>query len=180
VRSWAIAPTRTGVVQEALLAGWQRTGGPVSVGWLRSVVRSRAIDMRRRLGRRGPVVAVDPQTADTALAWPEAIAEHLEVQQALLQALQELAPHYRDALYLRYFEDLGSTEIASRLDVPVKTIKSQLSRGLERLHALLGDGRGDRKDGRTSLSLGLILLQPHWPFGAEQRTIKTRWVVTRL
>jgi RNA polymerase sigma-70 factor (ECF subfamily) len=44
----------------------------------------------------------------------------------LLEAVQSLAPHYRQAVVLRYFGELNYREIAETLDVPEKTVKSRL------------------------------------------------------
>ena len=45
----------------------------------------------------------------------------------------------RAALVLRYFEDLSEAETAEALECSVGTVKSQCSRGLDRLRVLLGE-----------------------------------------
>jgi len=52
---------------------------------------------------------------------------------SLLTALRALPMQQRAALVLRYYNDLSQEEIARVLDVPLGTVKSQLSRGLARL-----------------------------------------------
>ncbi|HWS45748.1 MAG TPA: sigma-70 family RNA polymerase sigma factor [Acidimicrobiia bacterium] len=58
---------------------------------------------------------------------------------ALLVALRRLPIQQRAVLVLRYYNDCAHDEIARILDVPVGTVKSQLSRGLARLRREYGD-----------------------------------------
>ena len=52
---------------------------------------------------------------------------------SMLVALRRLPVQQRAALVLRYYNDASHEEIARVLDIPVGTVKSQLSRGLARL-----------------------------------------------
>lgn len=56
---------------------------------------------------------------------------------ALIAALRKLPPKMRAVLVLRYFEDLSEPDIAGTLGCSVGTVKSQASRGLDRLRAQL-------------------------------------------
>jgi RNA polymerase sigma-70 factor (sigma-E family) len=58
---------------------------------------------------------------------------------SLLLALRELPIQQRAALVLRYYNDMSQEEIARILDVPIGTVKSQISRGLARLRKVCGD-----------------------------------------
>jgi RNA polymerase sigma-70 factor (ECF subfamily) len=66
----------------------------------------------------------------------DAILESDEAQQvsALLAALPD---HQREAVVLRYYQELSLAEIADVLGIPVGTVKSRLSLGLGRLRALM-------------------------------------------
>ncbi|MEO6509546.1 MAG: SigE family RNA polymerase sigma factor [Nocardioides sp.] len=55
----------------------------------------------------------------------------------LMDALGRLSVRDRAVLALRYLEDLSVREVAVALDVPEGTVKSQASRALTRLEALL-------------------------------------------
>ena len=48
-----------------------------------------------------------------------------------------LPDHQREALVLRYYQNLSLNEIAGALDVPVGTVKSRLSLGLRRLREMM-------------------------------------------
>jgi len=54
-------------------------------------------------------------------------------------ALMTLGPKPRAAVVLRYFEDLSEAETAELLGIPVGTVKSTVSRGLDRLREELHD-----------------------------------------
>ncbi|GLZ01542.1 SigE family RNA polymerase sigma factor [Actinoplanes sp. NBRC 103695] len=71
------------------------------------------------------------------------------VRDVVLEALRELPPRQRAAVVLRYLDDLPIAEVAAALDCSEGVIKSNTSRGLERLRAVLGPAvfstdRGDR------------------------------------
>lgn len=52
-------------------------------------------------------------------------------------ALQRLPTQQREALVLRYYNDLSLQEIADALHIPVGTVKSRLSLGLRRMKQML-------------------------------------------
>jgi RNA polymerase sigma-70 factor (sigma-E family) len=60
-------------------------------------------------------------------------------RERLRAALQSLRPEQRAAIVLRYFEDLSEAETAHALGVAVGTVKSMVSRGMERLRKELED-----------------------------------------
>jgi RNA polymerase sigma-70 factor (sigma-E family) len=55
------------------------------------------------------------------------------------RALRSLPPRQRAALVLRYFDDLTETQTAEAMGCAVGTVKSQVSAGLAKLRAQLGD-----------------------------------------
>jgi RNA polymerase sigma-70 factor (sigma-E family) len=58
---------------------------------------------------------------------------------ALLHALTQLTELQRTAIVLRFYEDMKETEVADAMGVPLGTVKSSVSRGLDRLRELLGE-----------------------------------------
>ena len=70
-------------------------------------------------------------TADAAL--------QSELHREVLAAVMRLAPDYRTAIYLFYFEDMSVSQIAEATRSRENTVKSRLSRAREKLKAELSD-----------------------------------------
>ncbi len=62
----------------------------------------------------------------------------------VLEALLSLPKHYRDIIYLHYYEGYPATEIAKILNKNVNTVYTLLSRGRESLKETLG-GEGNEE-----------------------------------
>jgi RNA polymerase sigma-70 factor (ECF subfamily) len=107
--------------------------------WLFTVARHIAIDQVRR--RRevsldseddgGPVVMA-PVSQELS---PFAQAARTEDAERLAGALQGLLPIYREALVLRFMEDLSLQEIAAVVNAPVPTVAARIYRGLATLRS---------------------------------------------
>lgn len=63
--------------------------------------------------------------------------EHMEISEAINDALRHLPAHYREAFILRRFQDLPYDEIAEILDCPVGTVKSRVARAEKALRPYL-------------------------------------------
>ncbi|MEM7263157.1 MAG: carboxypeptidase regulatory-like domain-containing protein, partial [Planctomycetota bacterium] len=61
-----------------------------------------------------------------------------------VEAVLALPEPYREMVVRRYFHGATPTEIAARLDLPVKTVKTRLHRALERLRRELDERYGSR------------------------------------
>jgi len=96
--------------------------------WLRRVTSNRCVDYVRKRQRR-PEVALE-ETAE--LRHSDAPSDPLLSRklQALVQSLPEKP---RLVMIMRYQEDLMPEEIATVLDMPVRTVKSHLHRSLAML-----------------------------------------------
>jgi len=70
-------------------------------------------------------------------AGADAAAEAHELVLAIGRAVEGLPERYRRVLLLRAKEQMTYPEIAAALDMPVKTVKTQARRGLERLQRTL-------------------------------------------
>jgi RNA polymerase sigma-70 factor (sigma-E family) len=73
------------------------------------------------------------QRPDPAAPAPDDIGE----RDRLRRALVSLRPEQRAAIVLRFYEDLSEADTAQILGIPVGTVKSTVSRGMERLRAEL-------------------------------------------
>jgi len=56
---------------------------------------------------------------------------------AVSRAFTRLPSHQREVILLRYYQELSLHEIGELLSIPVGTVKSRLSLGIQRLQALL-------------------------------------------
>ncbi|MEZ0066389.1 RNA polymerase sigma-70 factor (sigma-E family) [Streptacidiphilus sp. MAP12-20] len=86
----------------------------------------------RRARRREDPTGTVPERVDLTADSHDAYAAY-ERRDELWRAVLALPPRMRAALVLRYFEDLPEAEVARILDCSLGTVKSQTSRGLDRL-----------------------------------------------
>ncbi|MGW4896197.1 SigE family RNA polymerase sigma factor [Kitasatospora sp. NPDC004240] len=87
----------------------------------------------RRFRRRPPEQLV---TAVPDRAGPADGYARLDERAALLAALGTLPPRQRQAVVLRYWEDLSETQVAAAMGCSVGTVKSQAAKGLAKLRAV--------------------------------------------
>jgi RNA polymerase sigma factor (sigma-70 family) len=109
--------------------------------WLLRIVGNEARNRRRSAARRERLAlraAAENRPGD-AVPSPEAAVLARESQERLLAAVERLPGDHRAAIACRYFLDLGEAETAAVLGVRRGTVKSRLSRALERLRDELGE-----------------------------------------
>jgi RNA polymerase sigma-70 factor (ECF subfamily) len=124
-------------VQETLAAAWAHPPHAPTrwKAWLASVVRRRALRVRRQAQRSS--------SRESRVARPERVpatddvVAAFELQTRLANAVLELEPTQRRAILLRYYEGRPPRAIAQELEVPVATVKTWLYRGLQALRARL-------------------------------------------
>jgi len=107
---------------------WGRMRFEEPAAYARTVMVRLNIDRIRRLKRELPLLAGPDVPEDRATV--EVVGE---LDGWLVEALRTLSPRQRTALALRYVEDLDVRAIAQRMSCSEGTVKSQLSRGTERL-----------------------------------------------
>jgi RNA polymerase sigma-70 factor, ECF subfamily len=112
--------------------------------WLFTIARNLAIDhMRKRrifsLDSNDEDEGVRPLPASDAPS-PFALAARTEDAEALAHSLQALEPSYREALVLRFQEDLSLQEISAIVGAPVSTVSSRIYRGLAMLRSQFEGG----------------------------------------
>jgi RNA polymerase sigma-70 factor (ECF subfamily) len=98
--------------------------------WLSRVARNEALMVLRRRTRKSEPTGEEPPEMWGVL---RRISSLIANRDAVDRLLASLPPLYREVLVLREIEDLEYEEIATRLDVPVGTVRSRLARGREHL-----------------------------------------------
>jgi RNA polymerase sigma-70 factor (sigma-E family) len=103
------------------------------------MVRAHLSDQRLAWARRVSLVGSVPETGATR-------AEDVEARLVLLDALRRLPPRQRAVLALRYLDDQPVEVVAEILGCAPGTVKSQASRGLDTLRALLNDSTAGTRE----------------------------------
>ena len=107
--------------------------------WLFTVARHLAIDFLRR--RREVSLDVEDDGRPVVMApvsempSPFVLAARTEDAERLAAALQGLQAMYREALVLRFMEDMSLQEIAAVANAPVPTVAARIYRGLATLRS---------------------------------------------
>ncbi len=127
---WQIAEDAVSGALSRLYLRWDKVSSPEA--YARKAVIRAAMGEKRRPWRREHTVGE---------AFPDAPAPDLsgdvDERLRLRAALRQVAPRQRAALVLRYLEGLSIDETAEVLGCSAGTVKSQTSRGLETLRAVL-------------------------------------------
>lgn len=103
-------------------------------GWVLGIARKRAIDHLR--ARPQGVVPLDEMRELSGDDGRE-IADRFAWATDVRQALDLISPPQREVLLLAYFEELTQVEISRKLEIPLGTVKTRMSRGMQRLAGLL-------------------------------------------
>ena len=125
-------------VQDAFVKAYRALGrfreGSPFLPWLLRIVANETHNLRRSARRRATLelrMAVHPDTADPGS--PEVAAVAADTHATLLAAVNAMADRDRLVLTCRYFLDLSEAETAQVLGWPRGSVKSRLSRALEKL-----------------------------------------------
>jgi RNA polymerase sigma-70 factor (ECF subfamily) len=129
-------------VHDAMLQVWRNAARydpahGTARAWLVSLVRYRALDSIRRIGREVAGDAV-PERADSDLG----PLDHLlltEAGSALQHCLATLEPDRRRLVLMAFLDGLTHPEIAARIAQPLGTVKSSIRRALAALRSCLSN-----------------------------------------
>ena len=130
------------VLQEVYITVWNKAdrfdanrASPIT--WLVSIARNRAIDRLRARNVR-PTTTIEA-AADVADSQPDAVAllESKGEQARLNGCLDQLDPQHASAVRTAFFQGVTYEALATKLNVPLGTMKSWIRRSLLSLRACL-------------------------------------------
>lgn len=149
------------LVQETLVRAFDRfdtyraDGSPRA--WLHTIMRNLFYNAYRKKSREPRQISLDSFDAsnghaadalmDSSVPQQKAVTspERLVLSQlegsAILSAVQNLPSDYREVVVLADVQGMAYQEIADRLNIPVGTVRSRLSRGRERVRRSLASWR---------------------------------------
>ena len=131
------------VAQEAFLKAYRHLpgfrAGSSFRAWLLAIVANEARNRRRSFVRRSALVLRVRDEPVVASDDPAEAALRGARRQEVLDAVARLPDRDREVISLRYFAQLSEAEMAASLGCAPGTVKSRLSRALERLRAELGE-----------------------------------------
>lgn len=129
------------LVQDTLERALSRTArfeaGTDLRAWLFTIMHNVFANQTRKASGRGVHVSVDDHSlAENEFAVPAAETRALEMRD-LDYALQRLPAEQREVVLLVGLEDMSYADVALALDIPLGTVMSRLSRGREKLRAIM-------------------------------------------
>lgn len=154
------------LAQETLYAAWSSNRQPEADDewrpWLFGVARNILLRWRRDQAKHERRVASAPESAYHLLAAAadddlDALLTRKDIVDILDAALERLPKETRQALLLKYIDDLPQAEIAGRMGVHEKALEGRLHRGKRAVHRFLITERAD-----SAVSLGLVSEPDTW------------------
>lgn len=128
--NWHEAEDLTQTALTKLYLAWRKVRMETAEAYARTVLFRVFLDTRRSVRfRKEQLTAVPPERPTTGAEPEERIV--------MWEALGEIPPRQRAVLVLRFWHDLSVDETASMMRCAPGTVKSQSSRGLDSLRAVL-------------------------------------------
>lgn len=125
------------LVQDTMERGWLKLGSFLPDGdmraWLFSIMHNLRLDQLRKPS----LATVELDDEDASLPAQAASQNHGLELRDLQAALMQLPLEQREVLLLVVLEEMRYEEIALTLDIPLGTVMSRLSRGREKLRAIM-------------------------------------------
>ena len=143
LRQGASSAMAEDLAQETLLVVWRKAQlyssqrGAVST-WIFTIARNLRIDHLRRQSNRpyedleGVEIASDAPGGDR-------VTEENQIVERVTLAIRTLSKEQQDVVRLSFIEDIPHSEIATRVGIPLGTVKSRLRLAYERLRPMLED-----------------------------------------
>jgi RNA polymerase sigma-70 factor (ECF subfamily) len=135
------------VLQEVMLTIWNKSGeydpqlGSLS-SWAVALTRNKALDRLRARTRRlrliEEVAVMAEESGATSSPSANEVLHGRERAEMLRAAMKDLPTEQRMAIELAFFTGMSQTDIATRLQQPLGTVKARIRRGMLRLREQLG------------------------------------------
>ena len=117
--------------------------------WLLSIAANLARNRRRSAGRYWAALQRWYKARPAAATGPEEQSLHNLERQDLWRAIRHLDFSDQQVIYLRYFLDMSTMEVAETLQIPEGTVKSRLHRALKRLRGVIERDFPELNEGKT-------------------------------
>lgn len=128
------------VVQETVIKMWENLPSLRDSGSLKPWLMRIVVNEAKRQFRKKSISTVSLESVSEIPDDDYNIDELLvqeENHQMLREALSSLSPEQREVIVLRYFSDLTVPEIAAAISIPEGTVKSRISRALDKLYMMV-------------------------------------------
>jgi RNA polymerase sigma factor (sigma-70 family) len=128
------------IAQETFVQAWQkldRLREPSALpGWIWRIARDTALKHIRKHSRM-KAMAIVPEHGESDQ--PHQPLLEAEEKQALLAAMEKLPDEMREALIMKFWEDLEYEEMAARTGASAAALYQRVCRGLKKLHDKLAE-----------------------------------------
>lgn len=131
------------IVQDCFISIWHRAidyrvASSAPLTWMITIVRNRCIDCLRRPDLEIPDLddSAAESTASTELTPLEQLLQSDEAG-AVARCMEKLEAKQKQLISLAFFEDLSHSDLATKLQLPLGSIKSWIRRGLMQLKGCL-------------------------------------------
>lgn len=141
MRKGASAEIAEDLVQETMITVWSKAAlfmperGGVST-WIFTIARNLRIDRLRR-EKTSLYTDIDDYDAESNDPAQDDAMSRLQEDGFVARALAQIPEEQRTLLLLSYVEDLPQSEIATRLQIPLGTVKSRMRLAYRRMRKLL-------------------------------------------
>ena len=131
------------ITQEAFISLWEKRGSidvskPVKT-YLSTTVRNKCLNyLRDNKKFNKEILDMEGLLSDKIYVQPDRLVE-AEIRDKIGKAIEELPEKCREIFVLNRNENLKYLEIATRLEISVKTVESQMSKALQHMRSRLAE-----------------------------------------
>jgi RNA polymerase sigma-70 factor (ECF subfamily) len=126
------------IVQETIYRAYRSIGTLKEAQYFKTWISRILINVSNDYLRKNGMI--DLEHDESGCTKEVVIDDKIEVKIDLYNAIDELEDKYKDAIILRYIDDLKVEEISEILDRPINTIKTHLRKAIKDMKKLLKEG----------------------------------------